>query len=56
MSVECRNDRERDVWARAWSRSLAKGEDHGYAAHVADLAVVRERERRHAERTRREGE
>lgn len=32
---------EAEVWARAWERSLASGDDHGYAAYVADEAVAR---------------
>lgn len=35
--------KESAVWADAWERHLAAGDDHGYAAYAADEAVLRER-------------
>lgn len=40
------------VWTKAWERSLAAGDDHGWAANAADNAVRRFLARR--KRTRQE--
>lgn len=38
--------RESSIWARAYERSLAHGDDHGWAANAGDNAVERERTKR----------
>lgn len=37
---------EHRCWTKAWERSLASGDDHGWAANAADNAVIRLRKRK----------